>query len=221
MRESLRLFASSVLSVALAACNRNGAPKAKELAPSSQTSPPQTGERATTANPAEVKAAKTSSDDMEFICARLRQGISFFECASPPRTHSYPDCRTFEFHDQGTNCPPSELALSISGYPGLSETLIVHVSIASAPRRSIKVDFARAINGSRNPGLKTGNNLGTLQINVQEPSTMLVGDGLQFYTRKRSILEEPSQDVQSPPTTASSRNGPIPLGNGEFVKGLD
>jgi hypothetical protein len=154
------------------------------------------------------------------VCARLREGISFFECNDPPRTKEYPDCRTFAFQADVTGCPPEELDLSIVGYPGLAEKFRVRASSERGSSRGLTITLVRTSTQTRDHGLIVGARLAVLDIDANRPAKMLVGAGLHAYTLKKTIGQQSSEPPSLP--SADRRPGdPIPLGNGQFVKGLD
>jgi hypothetical protein len=206
----------------LGSCNRGGATKAKakEVVDHSgkasneiSTAPPAPRPRD---NPERQKAAIPVNSDP--FCARLREGISFFECNDPPRTKEYPDCRAFVFQTNSMGCPPNELELSITGYPALVERLRVRASSESSSARLFKLILSRVDPPPYGTTPETA--LAILEVDANGKATMVVGEGLRGYTRKKSVHEQLS-DARPLPSAKHHPGDPVPLGNGQSVKGLE
>jgi hypothetical protein len=215
----LGLFAAIAI---LGSCNRGGATKAKAKevvdhsgkAPNeTSTAPPAPRARD---NPERQGAGIPVNSDP--LCERLREGISFFECNDPPRTKEYPDCRTFVFQTDSMGCPPNELELSITGYPGLVERLRVRASSELSSARLFKLILSRVDPPPH--GSTPGSALATLEVDPDGRAIMVVGEGLRVYTRKKSVHEQ-LNDTRPLPSAEHHPGDPVPLGNGQSVKGLE
>jgi hypothetical protein len=127
------------------------------------------------------------------LCRALPAGMAFSECNDPPASPNFADCRRFELRAVRADgagpavCPPP-IALSITGYPGLAQSLELTAAIDDARPHRIDLRLARPLlppSGNLAPGTL----LGTLRFLPVKGSELLPGPGLRAYTNKLSILE--------------------------------
>jgi len=143
-------------------------------------------------------------------------GVTFFDCTSPPRTRDYPDCRTIVVSTESPTCPPANATINITGYPGIART--IKAVVQAAPSRP---EVFQLLSTADRNGAKATVLLGTLESTSKEPTSeillkMIVGPGLRQYCQKPFVLEQ----AEEPKVTATHDAGPIPVGNGQFVRGL-
>lgn len=196
-------------------CSRNEPPKSNDAIRS--------GRVVQSAVPAHSTSSRASSEqplqNQRDFCARLREGLLFTECNNPPRTKDYPDCRTFAFDQSDSACSSRELVLNITGYPGLAEKLRVQASTVDGSTTSVELTLVRTGTETRGRSFTVGTPVGMLELSTDKPAKLIIGKALGIYTDKESILEDATGAPPFP--TAKDRADPIPLGNGDVVKGLD
>lgn len=204
------LIGAAVLTLA---CGRNGPPKSNESARDDSVAA-SAAPVVSVSPPASSETAATSEDD---VCTRLRGGLSFAECNNPPRTKDYPDCRTFAVEQSDSGCPARELVLNITGYPGLAEKFRLQPSRVAGSKTSLALTLVRIDAQTRGANLAPGKVVAVLQIDVDKPARLIVGESLRVFTGKKSIVEEVTDAVVP---AAKGGSGPIPVGNGDVVNGL-
>jgi len=143
-------------------------------------------------------------------------GVTFFDCTNPPRTRDYPDCRTIVVSTESPTCPPANATINITSYPGIART--IKAVVQAAPSRP---EVFQLLSTEGDSGEKATALLGTLESTSKKPTpeTLLrlaVGGGLRQYTKRPFLLEQ----AEEPQGAVTRDGGPIPAGNGQFVRGL-
>jgi hypothetical protein len=106
--------------------------------------------------------------------------------------------------------------LDITGYPGIAKAIPVSAVPAAGPLQRVVLSSSAQSAAGKGRSDRAGVVMATLDLEKEKGATMLVGPGLREYTNKRSIGEVMEDDVGA----QRPDGGPIPIGNGQVVRGL-
>ncbi len=179
------------------ACHRSHSPAPASSAAVVGTSVAPSVGSAASANP-EPSASSAPSPPVApallAVCEQLRDGMEFAECNTPPASPDFPDCRRFALSAPEAmmpgGCPPGELSLSVTGYPGIAESFDVKVTTSAKPPYTLRLSLIRVVNPMPGERLAPNTLLAMMRFAPGKRTQLLPGPGLKRYTSKPVVLED-------------------------------